>query len=315
MINPKPLFEERMRRLLPEESDFADFSKKIHEYPLNFIRCNTLKISPDELRQKLEEKNWKISQPFSGRQEIMLIESKLLPGEIGKAIEHLLGYYYVQEVSSMMPAFALEPKPGEFVLDLCASPGSKTTQIAALMENSGAIIANDRAVDRIISLCSNLERCAVGNTIVTKEDAIFLCQEMGSINLEFDKILVDVPCSGEGNIRSNPKTLITWSIGAIRQLSDLQKKIAISASALLKKGGTMVYSTCTHAPEENEEVVSYLAQKKGLVIEKASLPLKSRHGIKEWGKSSFVEGIENACRIYPQDNDCEGFFVAKLKKE
>jgi NOL1/NOP2/sun family putative RNA methylase len=315
MITPKPLFEERMRRLLPEETDFAEFSKKIHEYPLNFIRCNTLKISPVQLKKRLEEKEWKIKQPFSVHQEIMLVENKLQPGEIGKAIEHLIGYYYVQEVSSMMPALALEPKPGEFVLDLCASPGSKTTQIAALMQNSGAIIANDKAVDRIIALCSNLERCAVGNTIVTKEDAIFLCQKLDNLGIRFDKILVDVPCSGEGNIRGNPKTLITWSLGAIRQLSDLQKKIAISAAALLKKGGTMVYSTCTHAPEENEAVVSFLMQKTGLKIEKASLPLKCRPGIFEWEKRGFAEEIENTCRIYPHDNDCEGFFVAKLKKE
>ena len=314
MITPKPLFAERMRTLLPEEKDFTSFMNIIHEYPRNYIRCNTLKISPSALKARLEEKNWKIKQVFSSHPEIMLIESALEPGALGKALEHLLGYYYVQEVSSMMPALALEPKPDDLVLDLCAAPGSKTTQISALMQNKGTIVANDKTIDRMVSLVSNLERCGCTNAIVTREDAIAFCRRLEKTGFRFDKILLDVPCSGEGNLRSSPRTFTSWSMAAITELSSLQKKIAFAAVPLLKESGTLVYSTCTHSPEENEAIVSSLAETFSLSIEKTLLPLKCRSGISTWQKQAFNSGIENSCRIYPQDNDSEGFFVAKLKK-
>src|SRR3989338_7886574 len=144
----KPLFEERLLKLMPNEEDFQAFSKIVHTGPRNFIRCNTLKMSPDELLSRLLKK-WKVIQPFKDWPEIMLIDQELGPGEIGRAIEHLLGYYYIQEISSMLSVIALDPKPGDIVLDLCASPGSKTTQMAAKMENQGTIIANDYKYDRI----------------------------------------------------------------------------------------------------------------------------------------------------------------------
>src|SRR3989338_4184373 len=147
----KPVFEDKMKKLLPSLQDFEAFNKIIHTQPKNFIRCNTLKISSDELLLRLQKK-WKVTQPYPDHPEIMLIEQDLLPGELGNSIEHVLGYYYVQEICSMMSVIALDPKPGEFVLDLCASPGSKTTQIASKMENSGTLIANDLKMDRIAIL-------------------------------------------------------------------------------------------------------------------------------------------------------------------
>src|SRR5690606_17835669 len=122
----KPLFEQRMRALLPDEKDFQKFNEIIHTSPINYIRCNTPKISTKELFSRLNKK-WKVEQPFSKFPEIMLVTSELLPGELGNSIEHLLGYYYIQEVCSMMSVLALDPKPNENVLDLFASPGSKTT--------------------------------------------------------------------------------------------------------------------------------------------------------------------------------------------
>src|SRR3990167_8897872 len=117
----KPLFEQRIRTLLKEELDFQAFSEIVHKSPLNFIRCNTLKISPEYLKTRLEKK-WSMKQPFEKHPEIFLIDQNLMPGELGNSIEHVLGYYYVQEISSMMSILALVPEPGEFVLDLCASP-------------------------------------------------------------------------------------------------------------------------------------------------------------------------------------------------
>lgn len=310
MIEPKPLFEERMQKLMPDYDHYLEIIKK---GPQNAIRCNTHKISPKDLKKRLEERGWKISQPWPSYPEAMIVESELNPGELGKTEEHLLGYYYVQELSSMLPALALSPKPGELVLDLTAAPGSKTTQMSAMMENTGTIIANDSDIGRMIVLVSNFERCGCTNIVVTRNDAVQFCEKIKKTGIKFDKILLDVPCSGEGTIRSSPKTLLMWNIKMIEKLGRLQKKIASSAVELLRKNGEMVYSTCTHAPEENESAVSFLVERFNMQVEKISLPVKCRPGLEEWEGQKFQEGTENSCRVYPQDNNTEGFFVAKLR--
>ena len=307
----KPLFKKRMQALLPNPEDFAQFEKIIHTSPKNFIRCNTLKISPENLISRLRQR-WLVLQPFPSHPEIMLVESKLLPGELGNAIEHLLGYYYIQEVSSMLSAIALDPLPGELVLDLCASPGSKSTQIASYMKNQGTIIANELKLERIKILCANLERCGVTNSIVSKKDAIAFCSNFSKINFKFDKILLDAPCSGEGTLRSSPKTFIMWNHKVINKLSRLQKKFMAFALKCLKKGGAIVYSTCTHAPEENETIIDFALKNFPVKIESLSLPLKVRPGISSWNSEVFHPDTKKSCRLYPQDNDSEGFFLAKL---
>jgi NOL1/NOP2/sun family putative RNA methylase len=310
---PKPLFIERMKLLL--RKDFENYLEKIQEQPLKSIRVNTLKISTKELKKKLEDKDWKIKQPFKENPEIMIIESELQPGELGRSLEHLLGYYYVQEISSMMPVLVLNPKPNETILDLCASPGSKTTQIAAKMKNTGTLIANDFKLGRIKILSSNLERCGVMNTIITKSLGEWLCKKMKNENFQIDKILVDTSCSGEGTIKSTPKTLQMWNIKGIFSFSKIQKNLLEKAVELLKPNGEIVYSTCTHAPEENEEVIDFILKKfDNIKIEKISLPLKTRKGIIKWQEKEYLKDVENSLRIYPQDNDTEGFFIAKLRK-
>jgi len=309
----KPLFEERMHALMPDKTDFKAYEKTIHTPPLDFIRCNTLKISPEKLLEKLKTKGWQVSQLYPKHPEIMLITSNIGPGELGNALEHQLGYYYIQEVSSMLPVIALDPKPDDLVLDLCASPGSKTTQMAACMENKGTIIANDLKIDRISILVSNLERCGVTNCIVTRKDAIAFCTHYSKSSLpKLDKILLDVPCSGEGTLRSSPKTFLQWNPKMIKKLSRQQKKFFAFAVKCLKQGGTLVYSTCTHSPEENEEVVSFALENFPIKAETVHIPLKSRPGLTEWKNDKFHKEVSKACRIYPQDNDSEGFFVSKF---
>src|SRR3989344_521862 len=307
----KPRFKERMLSLLSNPEDFAKFESIIHKHPRNFIRCNTLKISPRELISKLSKK-WNVSQPFEKHEEIILVDSQLLPGELGNSVEHVLGYYYIQEIVSMLPPIALNPLPGELVLDLCASPGSKTTQIAAAMQNQGTLIANDLKIDRIMILSSNLERCGVSNVIATRNDAIALCSRLAKSEFKFDKILLDAPCSGEGTLRSSKKTFLMWNEKIIKKFSRQQKKMLAFALKCLKAGGTLVYSTCTHAPEENESVIDFALKNFPVKVESLSLPLKCRHGISSWEEESFSPEVEKACRIYPQDNDSEGFFLCKL---
>ncbi|MEK6875555.1 MAG: RsmB/NOP family class I SAM-dependent RNA methyltransferase [Nanoarchaeota archaeon] len=376
-INLKPLFEERMKKLL-ETEEYERYLKILKKPVKNYIRCNTLKISPEELKKRLEEKSWKISQPFKEHEEIMIIEGKFInnsndnlynnknsnqsidrlniinnktkndksiinnsseggwlgdggrdkinkkfislePGELGNSLEHQLGYYYVQEIVSMLPILALNPKPNEIFLDLCASPGSKTTQAAAKMKNQGLIIANDAKLDRIIILASNLQRCGVSNAILTKKDGSMLCKELLKLSkkMEFDKILVDAPCSGEGTLRSSFKTYKMWNIKTISTLSRMQKRLVESAISILKKNGELIYSTCTHAPEENEEVVDFIIKNfPEMEIQKLYLPkeLKTRLGITNWKDKIYSEKVKYSVRIYPQDNNTEGFFIAKFKK-
>lgn len=307
----KPLFEQRMRTLLPDERDFQAFSNIVHTGPRSFIRCNTLKMTPDALLARLNAK-WKVIQPFADYPEIMLVESELEPGGLGNALEHLLGYYYIQEVSSMMSALALDPRPGELVLDVCASPGSKTTQMAARMENDGTLIANDIKIDRIAILSANLERCGVTNCVVTRLDGVGLCTRLRKHRFLFDKILLDAPCSGEGTLRSSPKTFLMWNPKVVQNMGRMQKKLLASALGCLKVGGTLVYSTCTHAPEEDEAVVDFALRTFPVKLASVTLPLHTRTGVDAWRNEAFHADVQRCCRIYPQDNDSEGFFVAKM---
>ncbi len=312
-FKPKPLFVERMKKLIPDWERFFELS---YTPTPDSIRCNTLKISPENLKKRLENYGWKIKQPFSKFPEIMIIENRLGPGEIGTTKEHLLGYYYVQEISSMLPIIALRPKEGDLLLDLCASPGSKTTQAAAMMENRGTIIANDKEMKRIVILSSNLEKCGVMNTIVTRMDGVHLCEKLQKkSNLKFDKILIDASCSGEGTLRKSIKTFQMWNIKMIEKLARLQKKLAASALGVLKSGGEMVYSTCTLTPEENEGVIDFLIKNFDVEIIDINLGLKTRQGILEWGGKKFDKQVSKCHRLYPQDNDTDGFFVCKLRKK
>lgn len=343
----KELYVERISKLLDNKEDLKKYLEIIKTEPVRSIRCNKIKISPEKLKAKLIEKyNWKISQPWKDFPEVMIIEGKnadeklenkipkgwggqgrlggalpeglieLEPGELGRATEHLLGYYYIQELASMLPIIALKPKPHDNVLDLCASPGSKTTQIASEINNTGLIIANEKSLGRIKILSSNLERCGVTNTIITRADGIKLCEKLKQQKMFFDKILVDAPCSGEGTLRSTRATYSMWNINTVKQLSGIQKKLFTSAFEILAEGGQIVYSTCTHAPEEDEEIVDYVLKEFAgkIKIEQIKLPVKPRKGITKWQDKDYVDEVKYSCRIYPQDNNTEGFFLTKFTK-
>jgi NOL1/NOP2/sun family putative RNA methylase len=348
-LEPKPLFVERMKKLLGR--DFESYMKILKKDLPRSIRVNKLKISPEELRKKLEEKKWIISQPFKNYPEVMIVKGKIAnkkiidkgtnekdisinssrgggrgsggsklialdPGELGRSLEHQLGYYYVQEIASMLPIIALQPKPEEIILDLCSAPGSKTTQIAAEMKNTGTIIANEISLKRIKILASNLEKSGVMNTIITKKEGTALCKKLKEQKFFLDKILVDAPCSGEGTLRSKSKTYKMWNINTVKKLSKIQKSLIIEAIKILKPEGEILYSTCTHAPEENEEVIDFVLKefKDQVKIEEIRLPIKCRDGVSGWVGKKYSNQIAKSCRIYPQDNDTEGFFLAKLKR-
>lgn len=310
----KEEFVERIEKLIGKEDAKTFFDISYTKCPVS-IRCNTLKMQPEDLIKRLRDYGWTVRQPFEDFPEIMVVDAGLKPGDLGKTKEHLLGYYYVQEISSMLPMMALKPEDGDHVLDLCASPGSKTTQAAAMMDNGGFILANEISMGRIGILNSNLERCGVMNTIVTRKEGVALCERLlKKSQVRFDKILVDAPCSGEGTLRKSPKTFQMWNVNMIRKIAKVQRQLAAAAIKLLKVDGVMIYSTCTLAPEEDEAIVNFLLRNFDVEVEAIRLPLKFREGVCEWEGEEFDSEVKKCLRLYPQDNDTDGFFVARIRK-
>jgi len=273
------------------------------------IRVNTLKISVEDLVARLEN-DW-ILEPIPWCKEGFWIEHK---GEekrrdIGNLLEHQLGYIYIQEAASMIPPLVLDPQPGERVLDMCAAPGSKTTQLAAMMQNKGIIVGNDVSGIRLAALGVNIQRCGVENIITTKMRGHYFK------NMEFDRILVDAPCSGTGTIRKSLKTIEMWNPNYGIFLSKTQKPLLQTAFNLLKPGGTIVYSTCTLEPDEDECVIDwFLKQNPNAKLEPIDLNIKCSPPVTEFKGKTYSDEVKKTLRIWPQDNDTEGFFVAKIKK-
>ncbi len=282
------------------------------EFSLSFlrksIRVNTLKIDIDECVKRLGD--W-VLEPVLWCNEGFFIEHKSGRLDVGNTIEHALGYYYVQEAASMIPPVVLDPKPGELVLDMAASPGSKSSQIAQYMKNTGLLVANDIKGDRLAALGINLQRIGSFNHVIT----LMQGERFANSGLLFDKILLDAPCSGTGTIRKSPKTILMWNPDMIKRLANIQKKLISAAWSVLKPGGVLVYSTCSLEPEENEAIVSYLLENCNDVgMLEINLPLKKSRPVLEFEGSSYHPEVHNCLRLWPQDNDTEGFFVAGMKK-
>lgn len=300
-------FIERYSRL----TDFDAFRRYSLSFLRKSIRVNTLKTTVAEIKKRLE-KEWILEQvPWC--KEGFWIEHRGVGDQkrrdVGNLIEHTLGYIYVQEAASMIPSLVLGPRPGEKVLDMCAAPGSKTTQMAQMMENRGIIVANDISADRLAALGVNVQRCGAMNIVLTRSFGYHI-KEAG-----FDRVLVDAPCSGTGTIRKSIKTLMMWNPAMVKRLASQQKRLIEKAFELLKDGGTMTYSTCTLEPEEDEEVVDHLLSKySNAKLEDIKLDIKKSSPVTEFNGRAYDKEVEKCLRIWPQDNDTEGFFVCKIRK-
>ena len=293
----------RYKRIIPKFDDFLRCMKT----PLpRTVRINTLKADSEEILQSLSE-HGVIFKTFNWYEYGLRLLNVSSPGNL---IEYFLGYIHTQEEVSMIPPIVLEPKPGELILDMCAAPGSKATQISQIMCNTGHVIANDVDLRRISMLKSNYERLGVLNMSITVYDG------RKFPNISFDKILVDAPCSCEGIYRKNPSVFDNWSLKVIKNLSRLQKRLLSRAIQIAKRGGTVVYSTCTFSPEENEAVIDYvLSIYEGMIkLEEIKLDLEYCSGIKEWNGIKFNDEISLCARFYPHLNDTGGLFVAKIRK-
>jgi tRNA (cytosine49-C5)-methyltransferase len=302
-IKFKKDFVERYSKL----TNFREF-KEISLKPLpRTIRVNTLKSDVKEIKERLN--NWNLKKLKYSDIGFEIEHVKKERRDVGNLKEHFLGYFYLQEGASMLPPLILNPKEDEIVLDVAASPGSKTTQMAAMMKNKGLIIANEVKYIRLKPLSINLQRCGVLNTVMS----------LGygeRINGNYDKILLDAPCSGTGAIRKSLKTLQIYNTGMIKKLSYTQKDLIYNSFKILNKGGTLVYSTCSLEPEENEMVVDNLLNKfDNACLEKIDIKgLKTSEAVLDFEGKNFNSEIKKCLRIWPQDNNTEGFFVAKIKK-
>ncbi|WP_456478424.1 NOL1/NOP2/sun family putative RNA methylase [Geoglobus ahangari] len=286
---------------IDDSREFLEFMAK----PLRqSFRVNTLKAEVGEVVERL-------SSHFELEQVPWVEEGFFVYGEgITNTPEFSLGLIFMQEASSMIPPLALDVEPGMLVLDMAASPGAKTTQMSAYMENTGCIIANDVKYPRINILISNLQKFGAVNVRVTMKDGRYF----GRFRDKFDRVLLDAPCSNVGMIRKNYKYLKLWRQRDVEALSRLQKSLIMAAYKALKPGGVLVYSTCTLDPEENEEVVDYLLSNTDARLERIDLPVKSREPVTEFRGKRYDEKVRKCLRIHPQDNDTEGFFVAKVVK-
>jgi len=269
------------------------------------LRINPLKMTNEE---------WNIISPFS-LQKIPFTEYgyyyDFKNEEPGKHPYHLAGLYYIQEPSAMFIAQLLDVKPGDKVLDLCAAPGGKSTQIGAYLQHKGLLVSNEIHPKRAKALSENIERMGVTNAIVTNETPSHLSKHFPQY---FDKILVDAPCSGEGMFRKDPEAIQYWSQEHVLECQKLQRDILEHAYRMLKEDGILVYSTCTFSPEENEENVEwFLSEYPDMEL----VEINKSHGIEDarpkWTKHK-EQKIRHAARLWPHKLKGEGHFVAKFKK-
>lgn len=259
------------------------------------IRINTLKIDSKELLRRLNQLGVLLRKiPYL--KNAYEFEAKF---SLGATNEYLQGYYYLQEAASQVPVEVLNPKPGTKVLDMAAAPGSKTTQLAQVMENKGILVALDSNQARLKSLTNNLERCGVTNCLVYKKDARFSFD----LGIKFDYVLLDAPCSG--NYCVEEEYFSKRSISDIKERAKLQRELLKSARMSLEKEGILVYSTCSLEPEENEETVKWFLEK----YEDMELL--------DTGLTEGDEGIDlpKTRRFWPHKTGTQGFFIAKMKKK
>ena len=272
------------------------------------VRVNGIKTTPERVEKAFEETGVEFD-PIGWHDGLFRLGDGESPGNSWPFVH---GWVYGQEEVSALPALALDPQPGDRVFDPCAAPGSKTTQMAALMDDRGTLVGNDNDLGRLSALRSNAERCGVSNLVVTRQDArnFSLKPFSGS---SFDRTLVDVPCSCEGTVRKNPDAVDSWSLDHVEGIAGVQKGILGRAIEVTRPGGTVVYSTCTFAPEENEAVLQHAIENHDCGLVEFELPLDSAPGVTEWDGEGYDDSLRRAKRVYPHLNDTGGFFCAKLE--
>ena len=298
-------FLAEMQTILPSHLTMDDFIAACQRPLRKSVRVNTLKTTVDDFKALAEQQGWVLT-PVPWCKEGFWIDADETRVPLGNRAQHMAGLFYIQEASSMMPVSALFSGDDTFqaVLDMAAAPGSKTTQIAALMDNEGVLVANEFSASRVKVLHANIERCGIRNAALTNFDGRVFG---GWLPEQFDAVLIDAPCSGEGTVRKDADAMKNWSKASVLSIAETQKDLIESAFHALKPGGVMVYSTCTLSVEENQQVCQHLKSTFGELVEFESLESLFPGADKALTAEGFLH-------IFPQVYDCEGFFVAKIRK-
>jgi ribosomal RNA methyltransferase Nop2 len=270
------------------------------------IRVNSLATSIRDEKQRLESKGFEL-EPIDGlAYAFQVLESPL---SVGATTEYLLGHYMLQSPASMWAVEPLEPHGDQLVVDMCAAPGGKTTLIAQLMYNQGALVATDISRNRMRSLRSNLSRMRVENSFVMRMDAA----QLPELGIEADAVLLDAPCTGEGLIPLDPARKQSRTPKDYGTLAQVQRKLIVAGAQLLREGGVLVYSTCSFAPEENEEIIDFALQQCPIQIVPTDLPLGDP-GLTRFLDREVDASLRLARRFYPYKHGMEGFFICKMEK-
>lgn len=295
-------FIEKMENLLGAE-EYNEFISSFEDPRYYGLRVNTLKISVQDFLG---------ISPFELKPIPWSPEGFYYPegDRPGKHPYYHAGLYYIQEPSAMAPVTYLDPQPGERVLDLCAAPGGKSTQIAARLQGEGLLVSNDINSERVKPLIRNLEMFGIRNMLVTNETPERLVKVFASF---FDKILIDAPCSGEGMFRKDPDAARQWGIHSVEKCVVMQRDILDQVAIMLRPGGRILYSTCTFSPEENEiQISNFLDKHPDFEL----IEIEGIGGISpgrmDWTTSSWE--VEKTARLWPHKLEGEGHFMALLQK-
>jgi len=297
---------ERYIRFLGEDDTLKLL--EANEQPLiPSIRVNTLKISIKNLKQRLEKKNFILNPTKWVPYGFEVLKSPL---NLGSTHEYLHGYYYLQNIASMLPALILNPKPNDVVVDMCAAPGSKSTQLAQIMQNQGTLILIEKNLNRIPALEMNLRRIGVLNSIILNIDAIRLKKS----SIKANKVLLDAPCTGEGLIREDPSRKKTKFMSDLKEMAKIQKELLIAGLTLLEPKGQLLYSTCSIAPEENEEIINDILYKNPNFKIKQITEKYGLNGLTYFNGIKFLKDLSFAQRIYPHIHNTIGFFLCLIER-
>jgi ribosomal RNA methyltransferase Nop2 len=274
------------------------------------IRANTLKVTRKDLMETLSKRGVNLEAIEWSKVAVKVTESTI---PIGATPEYLAGHYMLQAAASLNPVMALQPRPGERVLDMSSAPGGKTSYIAQLMKNSGTVVANDLKPQRQKATVANLHRMGVKNAIICCYDG----RKIPKIMKGFDRVLLDAPCSGLGIISRDQSVKLQRSFKDVQRLAHLQKELLLAAIDATnpdsKTGGVIVYSTCSISNEENEQVVQYALQKRHVRLVDTGLAV-GRPGYTRYKERRFHPSLNLTRRFYPHVHNMDGFYVAKFKK-
>lgn len=287
--------------------DFEAFLEALHRPLPTTVRVNRIRTTPERVIAALESEGIEVS-----RRDWNPWVLEVGTDKPGNTWPYLHGWIHGQEEVSTVPPLVLDPEPGEVVWAAAAAPGGKATQLAALMGDTGLVIANDDNLGRLSALRANADRLGVTSMAVTNQDARHFSFDPLGIEA-VDRALVDAPCTCEGTVRKSPDALDGAGPETSRNLAGVQRDILERAVRATKPGGTVVYSTCTFAPEENEGVVDAVRERTGTEIVDVDIPLAGEPGVEAWAGTTFHPSLRKTRRFYPHQNDTGGFYVAKLE--